>query len=160
MKKYGIAVMIIGLPNTGKTTTIKFFEKECDENKKEKTRCRIGWKRIQLFLGKLDALSCIIYFVPSSPSENNESLENILKKQLNDCLPEMLLIAEQPNGRHNDTIEFLRDNQYEVIEFPIDRSANGGKWNNWDQSNRESILKSRADDIANALRSFISVKIS
>ena len=61
--------MIVGNKNSGKTTTIKNFEKLYHEDHPNKEVCRAGWRRLQLFLGKINALSAYIFFVPASPTE-------------------------------------------------------------------------------------------
>jgi GTPase SAR1 family protein len=150
---YGIAVVIVGERNSGKTTTIKSFEEEHDETGKKVRQCKIGWRRITLFLRKLDALKCLIYFIPSSPTETNIPLENRLEK----FSPEMLLVAEQSNGKEYDsTIATLNKKGYKVVEFVINSS---GIWTRWTDQNKENVLKERAKAIGDVFRKHIIEKI-
>jgi hypothetical protein len=147
-----IAVIIVGERNSGKTATIKYFRREFDESKKEVIQCRIGWRRIQLFLHRLDALSCLIYFIPSSPSESNIPLEMSLKE----FKPEMLLIAEQLNGKeYHSTKNFLVDNGYEIIEFTITKNNSLKIWRFWNDIEKKEILTERAKIIGNAFSKYV-----
>jgi hypothetical protein len=152
MKKDKIAVLIIGNPNSGKTTTIKFFEKEYNEDHREKSVCRAGWRRVQLFLGKLDALSVFIFFIPASPTETNFPV----KTRLGEMLPEMILIAEQPGGKaYAATKTFLDVNNYKVIEFNLDRANSKGTWNEWNDKNFEKIMKKRTAEIGDTFTDYV-----
>jgi len=152
MKKDKIAVLITGNPDSGKTTTIKFFEKKYDEDHREKRVCRAGWRRVQLFLGKLDALSVFIFFIPASPTETNFPV----KTRLGEMLPEMILIAEQPEGKaYVATKAFLDVNNYKIIEFNLDRSNSKGIWNEWNDKNFEKIMKKRANEIGDVFSKYV-----
>jgi len=156
-KKDKIVVLIVGNHDSGKTTTIKRFEQIHDEANREIRQCRIGWRKsVQLFLGRLDALLAMIYFIPSSPTEKHTHLSILL----NNFLPEMLLMAEQLNGNeYNATIEFLNNNGYHIVEFRINQNANGGTWDQWEDNNMGNILLSRVTEIGNAFRNFIIERI-
>jgi len=151
-----LAVLIVGEPDSGKSTTIRYFEQVNDENHKEKEICRIGWRHLQFFLGKLDALSCIVYFVPSSPTESHKSLEKKLKEHYFVVdTPEMMIIAEQLNGEeYESTKEFLRKMDYKIIEFTIDNRNTGTTWSRW-TNNKEDILSQRVKEITDAFIEYI-----
>ena len=61
-----IAILIVGEPNSGKTTTINFFDFQYDENEKMKKQCRKGWRHLQLFKGSLWAEFTLMCFSPSN----------------------------------------------------------------------------------------------
>ncbi len=156
-----LAVLIVGEQNSGKSTTIKYFEQFNDENHHEKDRTRIGWKRLQFFLDKLDALICLVYCVPSSPTESHKSLENKLKEHgFRENTPEMLIIAEQLNGeQYQSTIDFLDEKNYKVVEFIIDNKNSGTIWSRWSDSKKDYILTERAKAISNEFIAHIREKI-
>lgn len=150
--KNKIAILIIGKQNSGKTTTIIFFDKVYNRDEKLKKYCRIGWRHLQLFKGKLHALFSLIYFIPSSPTETQRSL----KKRLGKMRPEFILMAEQINGsEYQNTIDFLTNNDYEIIEFYINRNNSKEIWCEWDNKNMNEILEKRAIEIGNEFRNFI-----
>jgi len=153
--KNKLAVIIIGKQNSGKTTTIKYFDKIFDENEKLKKYYRVGWRRLTMFKGKLDALFLLIYFVPASPTETQKPLRDRLKN----FKPELLLIAEQLNGyEYQNTIHFLEKNNYEIVEFVLKNQSNQ-TWNNWNKQNMNEILNKRAIDIGDKFKDFIRERI-
>jgi hypothetical protein len=150
-----LAVLIIGNQNSGKTTTIKYFDKTYDENETLKKYCRVGWRHLQLFKGKLYAVFSLIYFIPASPTETQKPL----KKRLGKMLPELLLIAEQKNGKeYNNTIEFLKDNNYKIVEF-YTKNNSSEIWKEWNNRNFENLITRRAVEIGNIFREFIIDRI-
>ena len=161
--KTNLAVLIVGASNSCKSTTINYFDRMNDENDREKKRCQIGWRRLQFFLGKLDALFSLVFFVPSSPTESKISLENKLKSfkpNIELFIPEMIVVAEQYQGiEYNNTREFLRNNDYEIVEFNIDNSMSGGVWSRWTNENRDYVLEQRSNEITNIFINFILNKI-
>jgi len=161
MENDKFAVLIVGNQNSGKTATIKNFQKLHEDNNREILQCRFGWRRINLFFGKLDALSCLIYFIPSSPTEKNISLENLLKKIMPmDSLPELFLIAEQLDGKeYNSTKDFLEKMGYEIKELGINSDKTGGIWEFCSEIDKDKILTERATEIGNAFRNYIIKKI-
>lgn len=111
--KNKLAVIIVGTQNSGKTTTIKYFDHEYDEYKRLKKQCRAGGRLLVLHKNSLRALFSYIYFVPASPTETKKSLKGRLKK----WRPEMILIAEQIDkgeswNRYSETKNFLESEGY------------------------------------------------
>ncbi|CAA0259840.1 hypothetical protein [Tenacibaculum maritimum] len=150
-----LAILIVGHQNSGKTTTIKYFDKVYDENETLKRYCRVGWRHLQLFKGKLYAIFSLIYFIPASPTETQKPL----KKRLGKMLPELLLMAEQKNGKeYNNTIEFLNENNYKIIEFYTKDNSNE-IWKEWNNKTFEDLMNKRATAIGNEFREFIINRI-
>lgn len=156
MKKNKLAVVLVGKQDSGKTTTIKHFDEKFDEFKRKKRYCRAGKRYLQLH--KLKALYSYIYFVPASPTETNYSLE----KRLNNIdvklkpRPEMILMAEQLDGKaYITTIKFLKSEGYHVEEIIIGQGGSTIPWKSWDASNKNTLLKNRANEIADIFRAFI-----
>lgn len=156
--KSKIAILIIGTQNSGKTSTIKYFDKKFDENEREKKQCRSGWRNLQLFKEELGALFLLIFFVPSSPTESNKPLS----KRFINFLPEVLLIAEQLNGsKYNNTIKFLEENGYEIVEFYISEDNKEEHWKRWNSIiEYDRKLNKRSEDIKNVLKKFILNRIA
>jgi hypothetical protein len=120
-----------------------------------KKYCRVGWRHLQLFKGKLYALISLIYFVPSSPTETQKPI----KKRLGKMRPELILMAEQKNGKeYQNTIDFLNDNNYKIIEFNT-KSNSKENWKEWNKSNMTEILEKRAIEIGTEFQNFIREKI-
>ena len=157
MNKNRLAVILLGNHNSGKTATIKYFEKKYDKYGRYKRTCRSGWRHLQLYKEKSDALFTLMYFVPASPTETRNPLKNRLK----DFKPELLLISEQINGKEYDnTINFLNSNDYEIVTFELTRKKPENIWGEWNWSNKDEILDQRAALIGNEFRNFILGKIA
>ncbi len=154
--KNKIAILIVGNQNSGKTTTIKYFDKTYDENEKLKRYCKKGWRYLELFKGKLHAVLSLVYFIPASPSETQKPLKTYLKKMR----PELLLVAEQKYGKeYNNTVTFLNENNYKIVEFHTKDETNQ-IWKKWNNKNFENLMEKRAVEIGNAFREFIIDKIT
>lgn len=154
MKKNKLAVVLVGSQNSGKTTTIKAFDEQYGEVK-GKTYCKAGRRYLQLH--KLKALYTYIFFVPASPTETNYSLEKRLNK-INPVKPrpEMILMAEQLKGHaYDSTIKFLKSEGYHIEEIIIGHGGSTIPWKRWDASNKNLLLKNRANEIADIFREFI-----
>jgi hypothetical protein len=149
------AVVILGVQNSGKTTTIKRFD---NNYHKPKSNCKKGWRLYErLFLPVLEHLCLHLYIVPYSPTERGQSLKDLLEGNL----PEFLLIAEQHLGsRYGETIDFLTLNDYDVSEFLIQRTIkNSDNWTAWDKSSKDLKLNNRAIEIKNAFLNFIRRRV-
>ena len=156
MEKNKLAIILLGKQNSGKTSTIKYFDKKYDEYNRNKKYCKKGWRHLQLFKEELGALFSLIYFIPASPSETNFPLKDRLKE----FKPELLLVAEQENGKeYENTIQFLDDNNYEIEVFNLQRIKSANIWNEWTKETMEGILDNRATTIRNTFKSFILRRI-
>jgi len=158
MNKNRLAVILLGDHNSGKTATINHFDKKYDKHGRYKKTCRCGWRHLQLYKERLDALFTLIYFVPASPTETR----NPIKNRLRDFKPELLLIAGQTDGKeYKNTIDFLNSNDYEIVTFELARKKSESIWGEWNnKSNKDEILDQRATLIGNEFRKFILEKIT
>lgn len=158
--KNKFAIILLGAQNSGKTSTIIHFDTMFDMHGRVKKRGVIGWR--ELLLHSLKALVTYIYFIPSSPTESKESLKKKITKAFNNekDWPELLLIAEQINrgeswNRHQETVDFLLQNGYEVMEIVIGDESNDPLWQKWNQKNRNEVLEARALIIGKLFRDYI-----
>lgn len=158
--KNRFALILLGAQNSGKTSTILRFDSMFDIYGRRKKRGVVGWR--QLLLHSLKALVTWIYFIPGSPTETKKSL----KKKLTEAFhsdkdwPELLLIAEQINrgeswNKHRETVDFLLQNEYEVMEIIIGDESNDPLWQKWNNNNKDAILEDRALQIAKIFRNYI-----
>lgn len=159
MKKR-FALILLGAQNSGKTSTILQFDSMFDIHGRKKKRGVIGWR--QLLLHSLKALVTWIYFIPSSPTETKKSLKKKLKEAFNNDKdwPELLLIAEQINrgeswNKHQETLDFLIQNGFDVMEITIGDEADDPIWQKWNNTNKDAILKARALQIRKIFRDYI-----
>jgi hypothetical protein len=159
--KHGFAIILLGAQNSGKTSTILRFDTMFDMHHRIKKRGTVGWR--QLLLHSLQAIVTWIYFIPGSPTETKKSLEKKLKDAFNknEDKPELLLIAEQVDrgeswNKHKETVNFLIQNGYEVMEIVIGDEAKDPLWQKWNNNNnRKEILEARALAIGSAYRKYI-----
>lgn len=150
------AIVLVGKQNSGKTTTINHFDKEFNENNILKKYCKMGWRSLQFFKGKLAAVFTYVYFIPASPTETKEPL----KKKLGTMRPELLLVAEQINGaEYSNTIKFLKKEGYDVTEIVVGDTSSKGCWKDWSSSDFNKKMKDRANEIGNIFRKYIKSAI-
>ena len=146
------AILIKGIQNSGKTTTIRHFINYWAD--KELNIMKSGWQRICINKS-LSALRLDAFCNPASPSETNV----ILKKRLerwDGWLPEILIIAEQVGGRHEEnTNQYLSENNYDVAEYVIGNEEDGTTWKRFNSTNAESILETRSLQINKDLRDWL-----
>lgn len=138
------AVVILGNPNGGKTTTILHCINTYEDPKRNQPRKRLLNQFYQLQQNKK------VYVQGQSPTESKISLKLLLKdKKITN-----LIVAEQMNGnKYTDTMKYLRDEEYEIIEFTISNPTNKSAYWEYQLNHLPSatILKKRADDIFNCL---------
>jgi hypothetical protein len=158
--KNGFALILLGAQNSGKTSTILRFDTMFDLHGRQKKRGTVGWR--QLLLHSLKAMVTWVYFIPGSPTETKKSLEKKLKRAFNNVKdwPELLLIAEQINrdepwNKHRETVDFLLQNGYEVMEIVMGDEAIDPLWQKWNNNNRKDILEARALAIGKIFRNYI-----
>lgn len=146
-----LAILIQGEQNSGKTSTIR--ELINLQSDKSVSNMRRGWQRI--FLNKqFKYLKLDVYCVPASPSETNIKLGDRFPK----WMPEVLIVAEQPSGKHySDTINFLNNNNYNVLNFAISNTNGNSDWERFTNSDRTIKLGNRTNHIVSEIRQFIAI---
>ncbi len=152
-----LAIIILGVPNAGNTTTLKHF---CNTYySKPASIFRIGW-RISLtpFSPKYGGVKLNGYFVPGSPTEKGICLKDVIGALV--PMPEFLFIAEQSGGsQYNNTISFLRIKNYHIKEFIIDDSSQDSIWHKYSKRDEQVIQNYRTEQIADYVRKFILSRI-
>lgn len=157
MKK--LAIMIVGTQDSGKTTTINYFDKEYNWDNSLKRYCKRGRRYLYLYKNVSKSISVEFYFIPASPTETKEPLKDKLKKV---GLPQFLLVAEQLGGyQYQNTKDFLETNGYEVEEINISKTYGNGIWEKWRPKDGLDLpkLKSRANEICEHYKKFIFKQI-
>jgi len=149
-KNMRLAILIVGLQNSGKTSTIRHLIRVY--NGKSLKIMKAGWKDI--FLNPIfKLLKLIFYCIPASPSETDNKLSDRFSTWT--WLPETLVVAEQTGGRHYvDTINFLSTNGYHVLRYDILATNGATDWERFTPSNMSSKLDNRANEIVNDIKLF------
>lgn len=152
-----LAIIIVGEPNAGKTTTLKEFVNTYNNEKVDVFRQ--GWRHnIELFKSYYNAIKIVAYFIPSSRTEKHEPLKDIFNN-LN-CMPDFLFMAEQLDGEeYLNTIQTLRKCKYHIKEFVISESNSDTIWHRYEEKNKSNILLYRTEQIADYVRQFIKSRI-
>lgn len=134
------AVIIWGLRNSGKTTTIKHL---LDNTKA--LRNRVYKIRITI------DIEIEVFIQGESPSEKDQTLEELLVSCCKEGLPDRIIVAEQINGKNaGSTLEFLIKNKYRIAFFVVQMPGrhNATHWDyNPNNTPDEIILNKRAEDI-------------
>lgn len=145
-----LAILIWGIPDSGKTSTFKAIVQHYS-GKKVPSRMRRGWQRFYLN-PKFTHLNLDAYLLPASPTESNEDISTMLKGKT----PDVLFLAEQINGSQvTETLRFLKPNYY-ILEYTLTNQNGNGIWDRFDSLNKQAKLKARADEIIEDVRAFIS----
>lgn len=129
-----LAILLIGKQNSGKTTTLKFF---CNAYYRKKTTTfKSGWRySMYPFHPKYDGVRINGYFLVSSPTEKHKQIKKTIDKL--DWMPEFLFMAEQLNGsNYQNTIDFLRSNNYHIKEFILSNNDADSIWNFYDKKTK------------------------
>jgi GTPase SAR1 family protein len=144
-----LAILIVGLQNSGKTSTIKHLISAY--NGRTLKIMKAGWKDI--FLNPLlKSLRLNFYCIPASPTETKIKLS----ERCATWFPEVLVIAEQAGGaNYADTISFLTTNHYHVLRYDILNTNGASDWERFNVSNMSSKLGNRADEIVNDIKQFL-----
>lgn len=152
-----LAIIILGRPNSGKTTTLKHF---CNTyHHKTVTAFKLGWRwGLTPWKPKYNGVKIDAYFLPASRTERGEYLkDNIEAIGWN---PEFIFMAEQLNGsKYSDTINFLRKHNYHIKEFTLHNVLGPSIWNHYDIADEKLFLTHRTEEIADYVRSFIVSRI-
>lgn len=153
-----LAIVIVGVPNAGKTTTLKEF---CNTYyRKRVTTFKVGWRfGLEIFKGRYSGVRIDGYFIPASRTERHEYLEEQYEKVGWD--PDFIFMAEQLNGSaYSDSIHFLMNNGFQVKEFYLSNIEGDGVWDRWrNDLEMNAKLLQRTEEIADYVRSFIKTKI-
>lgn len=166
-----LAIVIVGVKNAGKTTTLRYF---CDAYhwKTVPKRFKRGWKYgLMPFRGKTDGVKIDAYFLTSSPTEVGIPLKNNINKNFQ---PDFLFMAEQFNSNYYlDSIRCLWERGYHVKEFFIDHTIPTESerqmfddnqryntvWRRYDKADEALFHSQRTEQIADYLRMYINTQI-
>lgn len=145
-----LAIVIEGNQNSGKTSTIK--ELVNIYGNKSVSQMKRGWQR--LFLNKIfEYLKLDVYCVPASPSETGIEL----KKRFPNWMPEVLIVAVQPNGQYySSSYNFLNTNSYHILSYKISNVKGTKDWDRFDNITKSTKLGNRANEIIMDIRKFIN----
>ena len=146
-----LAIVIEGSQNSGKTSTIKNLV-NCYGNKNI-SQMKRGWQRIFLN-NSFQYLKLNFYCVPASPSETGIEL----KKRFNNIwIPEVIIVALQPNGKHYSSSNvFLTNNNYSILRYRINNSNGNSDWDRFNNNTKVRKLNNRANQIIGDIRQFIN----
>lgn len=145
-----LAIVVEGLPNSGKTSTIR--ELVNSYGNKTLSVMRKGWNRIYLNRN-FEYLKLDFYCVPASPSETNIELS----QRFPDWHPDVLIVALQINGQHYISSQtFLNVNNYNILTYSITNQEGNRTWERFDDTNKVDKLRERADEIVEDIKKFIS----
>lgn len=152
-----LAIIIVGHQNSGKTTTLKHFHNTY--NHREVDTFKQGWRYgISPFSPVYWGVKIVGYFLPSSRTERHLSLASIYDTL--DWYPDFLFMAEQLDGaEYQNTINFLRANDYHIKEFVLSNENSDSTWHYYDKKDEDVILKHRTEQIADYVREFMRQRI-
>lgn len=148
-----LAILIVGLQNSGKTSTIRHLISLY--NGRSLKIMKAGWKDI--FLNSIfKSLRLDFYCIPASPSETKVELSTRFAKWA--WLPETLIVAEQAGGIHYaSTINFLNSNGYHILRYDILNSNGPADWERFNKGNMAGKLDNRANQIVSDIKQFLKV---
>ncbi|WP_029298729.1 hypothetical protein [Chryseobacterium hispalense] len=147
-----LAIIIEGVQNSGKTSTILHFVNQY-QNRTLK-QLRAGWQNLFINASVFSTLRIIPYIISSSPSESGVELGQRFQNYKG--LPDILILAEQLNGKHQlDTEAFLINNGYNIIKHQINNINGSSDWERFDKSNKLVKLTNRSNEIMLDITSFI-----
>ncbi|MGH2664832.1 hypothetical protein [Flavobacterium sp.] len=144
-----LAILIIGVQNSGKTSTIKHLVNTHSD--KSLNVMRAGWQSIFLD-SSFKYLKLNFFCVPASPTETKK----MLSIRFPSFIPEVLIIAEQLGGaNYPDTISFLNRNNFAVATYNLSNSIGTSDWDKFDNTNKSVKLNNRTNQIINDIKLFI-----
>jgi len=142
-----IAIVILGLPNSGKSSTFKHIVLKYGGKKLQ--RIKRGWQSLK----KINSSILRVYFVPASPTETNIKLEDRFKDWKE--LPEILFVAEQTDGHNRQsTFDFLDKHEYKILKFELSNQNGDGIWDRFKKNTEEeeNKLNDRTREIVSKLK--------
>ena len=147
-----LAIIIEGVQNSGKTSTIKRFINR--QSERPINILRRGWRTIMLNLN-FSCIRVILFCIPGSPSETDTPIKSILDKL--HVYPEILIIPEQPDGKnYENTLTFLKENDYKIIlKQRLSNTVGNDIWDRFNEENEVFKLDQRADAILKKLKEAI-----
>lgn len=152
-----LAVVIVGVPHSGKTSTLRHFCNTYNDRVVStfKEGIRTG---IKPFKDKYFGVSITAYFLPSSRTEKDVSLRTMLEKI--GWEPDFVFMAEQLNGKeYQNTINLLRKKGYHIKEYVIEEASSDAIWRPYQKKDEEIYLKYRTEAIADYVRDFIRARV-
>ena len=146
-----LAILIIGVQNSGKTTTIKHLVNSHSD--KSLSVMRAGWQSI--FLNStFKYLKLNFFCVPASPTETKTKLS----KRFPNFLPEVLIVAEQLNGaNYSSTLNFLNTNNFTVIAYNLSNTIGKSDWDKFDNTSKSIKLINRTNQIISDIKQFLRI---
>lgn len=144
-----LAILIVGVQNGGKTTTIKHLISAY--NGRTLKVMRAGWKNI--FLNPLlKSMRLNFFCVPASPTETKVKLSTRFVTNP----PDILVVAEQIGGANfPDTINFLAIHGYHVLRYDILTTSGITVWERSTAANRIAKLDNRVNQIVGDIKLFL-----
>ncbi|RDI13207.1 hypothetical protein [Flavobacterium sp. AG291] len=147
-----LAILIIGVQNSGKTSTIKKLINQYGDGVGKIMRS--SWRNIYMDL-RFKSLRLTAYCIPASPTEKNLDLVDRFIDW--DNLPQTIILAEQLNGnKYANTISFLTSNGYHIISYNLSNSIGTGIWDRFDSVSERIKLNGRADEILDDIKKYIN----
>jgi len=154
-----LAIIIVGKPNAGKTTTLKHFH-DSYYYKKPKYLRQVLRRDFSPFNYTFIGLKIIAFFLPSSRTETEKSLKETFVKINLGWYPDFIFMAEQLDGdEYDNTIKYLRQKEYHIKEFVITDTNPDSTWRFYDKIDCKNIQLHRTEQIADYVRNFIKSRI-
>lgn len=146
-----LAIVIEGDQNSGKTSTIKHLINTYGN--KSISQLKRGWQQVYLN-SSFQYLKLDFYCVPASPSETGFELH---KRFNNNWIPEIIVVALQPSGKHySNSNNFLSSNNYSILTYRINNSEGNSDWDRFDENSMNNKLTNRSNQIVKDIRQFIN----
>lgn len=149
-----LAIIIEGVQNSGKTSTILHFVNQYQNRTLKQVRA--GWQNLFINSSVFSTLKINPYVISSSPSESGIQLSTRFQNWKG--LPDILILAEQLNGKHQLSTEtFLRSNNYNIIRHQINNITGSSDWERFQSSNKSFKLTNRSNEIMLDIKNFIKL---
>lgn len=149
-----LAIIIEGVQNSGKTSTILHFVNQYQNRTLKQVRA--GWQNLFINASVFSTLKINPYIISSSPSESGIQLSQRFQNWKG--LPDVLILAEQLNGKHQlSTESFLTSNSYNIVKHHINNITGSSDWERFQSSNKSFKLTNRSNEIMLDIRNFIKL---
>ncbi|RXQ97417.1 hypothetical protein EO244_00580 [Ancylomarina salipaludis] len=144
-----LAVVILGVQNSGKTETLRKIVKKYTGLPQKQMKA--GWRFLSIFKEKIWELKLHAFFVPASPSETKYKLEDRILDLGHS--PEIIFLAEQTDGENRkSTFDFLEENKYKILDFELSNKNGGGIWDRFTPESKEEKLDTRTKEVITRLK--------